>query len=592
MDCIQETGLNLRPHGPQPGADSVMSAEQLPLREVSGLPLQSLSTVLRRLAIGRTGLLALMGAMLLSASAAPAAQAQTEADLSVVTTASEETTAGSAIAFSISVANFGPDSADDVTLTDVVPTGATLVCLTQQSGPAFTCSTPATGDGGTVSCTNPLLVAGAEATFTLAVDVDSGAPPGSFITDTAAMSTSTFDPNEENNASTASTLVGPVIVADLGVQQSAPEGAVPGSDLTYTITVTSGGPEPAGNATLSETLPDTTTFVSLAAPAGWNCTTPAVGAGGNVQCTQASLPASRTETFTLLVHIPSDTPSQTVLDNIVTVSTLDSDPNVENDQAATSRRGLGGSQRHAHRPGNGDRRRQARLQHHGGQPRTGRRELGAADRHPAHRHDVRLPDPRLRPFFLVLDPWCGTGRDGGAVALGARFGGERAVHPAGGDRPEDRRRSRDHQHREPVVPPGEPNPANNEASDATTVVGLVADLKVQSIGPATAAPGDTLTYAITLTNDGPDTVYDVALAIPLPAHTAFASFAQGDGPPFEPAVPDAGETGTVNATRDETGVRRVRDFHAEGRRRCRDRRPDCNLEHGDGVVGDRRPGRI
>ena len=130
--------------------------------------------------------------------------------------------------------------------------------------------------------------------------------------------------------------MGPVIVADLGVSQSAPEAAVPGSNLSYAITVTNGGPASAPEATVSEPLPETTTFVSLTAPDGWSCTTPAVGDGGNLQCTHLSLPAGAPQEFTLVVHIPSDTPSGVELFNRITVATSGNDPNTENDEASTT----------------------------------------------------------------------------------------------------------------------------------------------------------------------------------------------------------------------------------------------------------------
>ena len=98
-------------------------------------------------------------------------------------------------------------------------------------------------------------------------------------------------------------------------------------------------------------------------------------------------------------------------------------------------------------------------------------------------------------------------------------------------------------------PTGDPDPANNASSAATTVAGLVADLAVASSGPATALPQDTLTYTITLTNDGPDTAYGVALSDPVPAHTAFASLTQDSGPPFDLATPAVGAAGTASATR-------------------------------------------
>src|SRR4051794_25752297 len=67
---------------------------------------------------------------------------------------------------------------------------------------------------------------------------------------------------------------------DLGVAKSVdskPAGA--GSNLTYTVIVFNYGPDNADSATLNDPLPTGTTFMSLTAPPGWSCSTPAVGAG-------------------------------------------------------------------------------------------------------------------------------------------------------------------------------------------------------------------------------------------------------------------------------------------------------------------------
>ena len=72
-------------------------------------------------------------------------------------------------------------------------------------------------------------------------------------------------------------------VADLVLTASAapnPVGA--GQNVTYTFGVSNAGPDGALAVTLSDPLPANTTFVSLSAPAGWTCTTPAVGSGGTV----------------------------------------------------------------------------------------------------------------------------------------------------------------------------------------------------------------------------------------------------------------------------------------------------------------------
>jgi uncharacterized repeat protein (TIGR01451 family) len=499
--------------------------------------------------VRRRGLV-LLGLFVLCAWAVPSAPAQSGADLSVLTTGPDETTADSQIAYSITASNFGPDPADSATLTDVVPAGTTFVSFSQDSGPAFLCSTPAPGGGGSVSCSIATLASGAEATFTLTLHVDAGTSPGTFISNTASVSTASADPNEENNASTASTLVGPVTVADLGVSQAAPEGRPPDTDLTYDLTVTSGGPAAASAATLTDTLPGATTFVSLSAPAGWSCTTPAVGSGGTVTCSHPSLPAGTTADFQLVVHIPAATATGTELLNTATVSTTDSDPNSENDQASTSTIvasadlsvGVTGP---------------AALT--AGEPVA--YTITVANLGPDEANSVQVLNTlpagltfvsltqTSGPAFAASTPGLGQGgtvslsRSPLASGTSAQFTLELASDPKTADGTVYTDTA------SVSSPTGDPNEANNSASAPTTVTGLDADLAVTATGPATAKPGDTLTYALALTNDGPDTAYEVALADPVPAHTKFVTLAQTGGPPFALAKPAVGATGTARATR-------------------------------------------
>jgi uncharacterized repeat protein (TIGR01451 family) len=102
-----------------------------------------------------------------------------------------------------------------------------------------------------------------------------------------------------------------------------------GKNLTYTLTVSNAGPSAAANAVLSDPIPANTTFQSLSAPAGWSCTTPAVGGTGTVQCDTASLAAGATANFTLVVKV-SGAAGGTTLSNTATVSSDTADPNTAN----------------------------------------------------------------------------------------------------------------------------------------------------------------------------------------------------------------------------------------------------------------------
>ena len=92
-------------------------------------------------------------------------------------------------------------------VSDPVPANTTFVSFTQNTGPTFTCNVPTVGGTGTVSCSIASLAAGATATFTLVVNVNSDVVEGTLISNTASVSSATSDSNQANNSSTVTTQV-------------------------------------------------------------------------------------------------------------------------------------------------------------------------------------------------------------------------------------------------------------------------------------------------------------------------------------------------------------------------------------------------
>lgn len=146
-----------------------------------------------------------------------------------------------------------------------------------------------------------------------------------------------YPETERNNAATALRVsdhdplvayfaVDGFLSADLAVTKTdSPDPVVASANLTYTITVANNGPDPAAAASLSDTLPAGTSFVSLSSPGGWSCTTPALGSGGTVSCTQPSF-AVGSAVFTLVVAVDPSVAAGTVLSNTAAVASTTSDP--------------------------------------------------------------------------------------------------------------------------------------------------------------------------------------------------------------------------------------------------------------------------
>ena len=179
-----------------------------------------------RLSLTQCALISMLLVLPFPLAAQVAPQATDIADLSVTKTAPPTAFGGAPITYVINVANAGPDgafgignvgihaedvhatSATGVELSDPLPPQTTFVSLNQTSGPSFSCTTPAVGANGTVTCTIANLAAGATAAFSLVVTTPLAA--SGTITNTATVSElAASDFNPSNNSASASTTISP-----------------------------------------------------------------------------------------------------------------------------------------------------------------------------------------------------------------------------------------------------------------------------------------------------------------------------------------------------------------------------------------------
>jgi fimbrial isopeptide formation D2 family protein len=77
-------------------------------------------------------------------------------------------------------------------------------------------------------------------------------------------------------------------------------------------------------------VPADTTFVSLASPGGWTCTTPAVGATGAINCSNPGMIVG-SAVFTLVVAVDANAGGGTILTNTATAASTTIDPNTGNE---------------------------------------------------------------------------------------------------------------------------------------------------------------------------------------------------------------------------------------------------------------------
>lgn len=246
------------------------------------------------------------------------------ADLSVTKTdLPDPVNVNANLTYTITVTNNGPSSATSASLSDVLPAGVNFVSLTSPAG--WTCTTPAAGANGTVSCTNPSVGSGVSGVFTLVVTPTAVAAAS--ISNTATVSATTSDPNSANNSQTIPTAVNPV--ADLAITKTdTPDPVSRGSNITYTITVTNNGPSAATGVAVTDTVPANVTFVSATGSGVVTC----AQAGGVITCNVGTLASGASASATVVV---TATATGTVT-NTVNVTSSTTDPSAANNSATAT----------------------------------------------------------------------------------------------------------------------------------------------------------------------------------------------------------------------------------------------------------------
>ena len=224
----------------------------------------------------------------------------TSADLAVVKTDSADPVSpGEVLDYTITVTNNGPSDAQNLTVTDSVPSPG-FISITGIVASAGACGNV----GNDVTCTLGSLVPGATWTITISVLLDP-ATPGGLYTDTATVTSTTPDPVPGNDSDAESTLVVPMV--DLVVTKTDGVASVAaGTSTTYTITLTNGGPStaPAG-VVVSDPIP-AGTIGSESEP---NC---GIAAGTFTCTTTASIAPGGSVSYQLTLFIPPGYAAATV----------------------------------------------------------------------------------------------------------------------------------------------------------------------------------------------------------------------------------------------------------------------------------------
>jgi uncharacterized repeat protein (TIGR01451 family) len=224
------------------------------------------------------------------------------ADLALTSSASPSlVVAGGSLTFTQQVSNSGPSDATQVFFTTAIPGNTTFQSISAPAG--WSCSTPAVGGTGNITCVATSLAAGGTATFVIGTTVNGGVASGTVITNSANVSALTSDPFYGNNSTSTAVTVGTTGQSDLAITNSAsPSVAAVGAQVTFTHVVNYTGPSAASNVSFAETLPANTSAVTAPTAAGWTCSsTPPYS------CTISSLASGSATTFTTVVQITGGT---------------------------------------------------------------------------------------------------------------------------------------------------------------------------------------------------------------------------------------------------------------------------------------------
>jgi uncharacterized repeat protein (TIGR01451 family) len=121
-----------------------------------------------------------------------------QADISLTNVASPgSVAAGANVTYTITVTNNGPAAATSITVTDELPAGVTFASCAATSGGVCR------GSGNSQTVTFGALAPGASAMATLVAAVNCSVANGAAISNTAAVSATTRDPNSGNNSASA-----------------------------------------------------------------------------------------------------------------------------------------------------------------------------------------------------------------------------------------------------------------------------------------------------------------------------------------------------------------------------------------------------
>ena len=199
--------------------------------------------------------------------------------------------AGLATTFTLTASNNGPSDANTVVVSDTFPPNFIVTNPTPAGWSCLLTGVVATGQ--TVTCNRATLLSGASSPIVITTTAPAIVPPaGLASSNTAAISSATYDGVSPNNSNTVNFNINP-LQADLSLTKNkTPNPVAQGSNMTSTIVLHNNGPLAATSPIrVTDQLAAGETFVS-ATGTNWSCSE----AGGVVTCSYVNLPINNDST--------------------------------------------------------------------------------------------------------------------------------------------------------------------------------------------------------------------------------------------------------------------------------------------------------
>ena len=255
----------------------------------------------------------------------------TGADLAITKADSPDpVNGGDRITYTINVTNNGPNDAATVRVRDTLSSSTTYVA-NSASGAGWTFSFA----GGVLTATRAAgLANGASAGFTYqaTVNVGSGNVANSAVVDSNG-GTADFDPN--NNTAIANTTVNPGADGSL-TKLGTPTPVVEGGTVTFTLRPRNAGPSVISSAVVTDPLPAGFNGVAFTSNPNWTCSFSGAG-NTQVDCTRASFPVGATDNIVFTATAATGVPGTgQVFANTATLTSATPDPSLPNNSGTVN----------------------------------------------------------------------------------------------------------------------------------------------------------------------------------------------------------------------------------------------------------------